>query len=367
MTMVYAADHALGRLVERHFPDRPSGYFDTASIGLVPASVAREAAEALTAQRLGIVGSGAWRERVAMARQEIAADFGVHPEDLDVMASTAEALTALALACELEGDGEVLVLSDEYPTVIDAWTQNPRVGGHVVAVAPPADEDRTGALLAAVGPRTRVISVSHVHYGTGTRVDLAALGAAARQVGALLVVDGAQGAVLCPFDPDDADFYIATGYKWQLAGFGGAVVLSTPRGRGALRRSAVTWNEVPPAARLTSGHLNLTSFYALGAAARVRREIGADVIRARVRVLVARLHTELTALGLPPAARQADSAGIISLPGIPDPDAAVRTLREAGFIVANRTGRLRVSPNFYSSDAEVDGLLRALKPYATRS
>jgi L-cysteine/cystine lyase len=88
----------------------------------------------------------------------------------------------------------------------------------VRVVAVPADED---ALLAAVGPRTRLIAVSHVLWTSGRRLDLARL---RRPDGPPLLADGAQSAGAIPPDLDGADFYTISAQKW----------LCGPEGTGAL-------------------------------------------------------------------------------------------------------------------------------------
>lgn len=351
----------LDRLVREHFPDKPAGcYLDTASIGLVPTCVGPAVADCYHALALGTGGSARWRPVVENTLQILAGEFGVEETEIAFMASTGEAMNAIARAVDWHQGDEVLVLRDEFPTVVLPWLG---LGDaiHVVQIAPQPDDDRLGALVAAIRDRTRVVAVSHVNPFTGTAVDLAALGEACAKVGALLVCDGAQAAGSIPVDLHAVDFYIATAYKWLLAGFGCAVVVAKRDTLGRLHPTLLGHGNPPPSPQLTYGHLNLAGVYALGAAATLRRTFGLEEIHDRVAYLTRRLHNEVSDLGFHPAANLTRLGGIVSLGGLSDPSGAVGRLGSSGISVAERRGYLRISPHFYTSDLEVDEFLQDLK------
>jgi len=93
------------------------------------------------------------------------------------------------------------------------------------------------AVLAAVGPRTRLIAVTQMSNVLGTRVDVAAICAGARARGVPVLVDGSQGAVHRPVDVAamGCDFYAITGHK-----------LYGPTGSGALYARAERLAEMRP-------------------------------------------------------------------------------------------------------------------------
>src|SRR5207245_7934652 len=80
-----------------------------------------------------------------------------------------------------------------------------------------------GAIAEQVDDATAVVSVSHVQYATGHRLDLAALAALAHGHGALLAVDVAQSAGVVPIDvaASGVDVLAGHGGKW-LCGETGA-------------------------------------------------------------------------------------------------------------------------------------------------
>lgn len=356
---------ALAELIAEHFPAKPAGYLDTASIGLVPAAVGTAVTDAYEALGMGTRGGARWRPVVQQAHELYAAEFGVTRDEVAFMASTGEAMNAIAHAVHWAQDDEVLVLDDEFPTVVLPWTGLDDFGVRVVRVDPLPGDDRLGALLAGIGPRTRVVAVSHVSSFTGTRVDLAALGAACAEAGALLVCDGAQAAGCIAVDLDAVDFYIATGYKWLLGGFGVAVLVAKQAALERLHPRLLGHGNDPPSPRLTYGHLNIPGVFALHAAAKVRQAIGVDRIHQRVAELAALVHAGVTDLGFTVAGRAGSTAAIVSLADVPSPEAAAQLLAEAGVAAAVRGGYLRISPHVYSSESDITLLLDALAEYSS--
>ncbi len=346
--------------MREHFPDKPSGaYLDTASIGLVPREVASAVAGCYEALGGGTRNSARWQPVVARARHALASEFGVAEREISFMASTGEAMNAVARAIRWRPGDEILALSGEFPTVTLPWLKL-GAGVRLVEVDPLPGDDRLGALLAAMGAHTRVVVVSHISSFTGTLVDLDALGRACELAGATLVADGAQAAGAIPLALDHVDFYIATGYKWLLSGFGTAVVIGKQASMLQLQPTLLGHgNQTPPPA-LAYGHLNLAGVYALDAAATLRQSVGLEAIHARIAKLAQRVYNETAALGFSPVAAPERSGGIVSLQGIREARDVVAQLAAAGVFVAERDGYLRISPNFYTSDSEIDRLLATL-------
>jgi selenocysteine lyase/cysteine desulfurase len=353
---------SLATAVDRHFPGRPAdvAYFDTAAIGFVPDAARQAAAECYDALGRGTRGAPFWRPRVELAHQRLAQEFGVQEDETAFMASTSEAMIGVARLVDWRPGDEVLVLQDDFPATVRPWLDldHPDV---TVTQAEPADgDDRLTPLLAAIGPRTRVVSVTHVNSSTGTRIDLDALGRACRAAGALLVVDGAQAGGCIPPQLDYVDFYVCTGYKWMLAGFGIAAVIGRRAALESLRPTLLNDGAAPATPHLTYGHANLPAICAFEAALAVRHEIGTDLIQHRVAELVTRIHGECSTRGLSPAAQPERAGALVCLERTVDADAAASKLADQGVYVAVRDGRLRIAPYFYTTDADVDALLRAL-------
>jgi cysteine desulfurase/selenocysteine lyase len=94
------------------------------------------------------------------------------------------------------------------------------------------------AVLDAIGPRTRLVAVTHMSNVLGTVVDVAAIVKGAHDRGVPVLIDGSQSAVHMPLSLDalGADFYAITGHK--LYGPSGSGAIHIRKERMARRMSA---------------------------------------------------------------------------------------------------------------------------------
>lgn len=350
-------------LVAKHFPGRPgAAYFDTASIGLVPKEVSSAVADCYRALGAGTRGMATVRTAVDRTRALLAAEFGCADADISFMSSTGEVVNSVARAIEWHDGDEVVVLDGEFPTTRLPWTAIP--GVRPIRASPVNGVDRLAGLLNAIGPRTRLVAVSHVCSFTGVRVDLDVLGEACAAVDALLLCDGAQAAGVLPVAAGAVDFYVASGYKWMLAGFGTAFLISKPEARQTLRPTLLGHGNEPPSTALNYGTTNLPGICALGAAAAVRDHIGRHTIMERTRSVARRVYEGVAALGLSPVADPTRHGAIVSLGGLSSAVLLADRLASVDVFVAERGGYLRVSPHFYTLDEEVSTLLEALARFS---
>ncbi|MEM7239306.1 MAG: cysteine desulfurase, partial [Pseudomonadota bacterium] len=93
------------------------------------------------------------------------------------------------------------------------------------------------AVIDAIGPKTKMIAVTHMSNVLGTVVDVQSICLAARERGVVTVVDGSQSTVHMPVNVTDigCDFYAMTGHK-----------LYGPSGSGALYARAERMAEMQP-------------------------------------------------------------------------------------------------------------------------
>ena len=90
----------------------------------------------------------------------------------------------------------LVVTHEQFPANVHAWRRLATARGvEMRVVEPPAAVEGRGRgwnarVLEAIDRQTAIVAIGHVHWTDGTRFDLEAIGAAARQVGAALVVDG---------------------------------------------------------------------------------------------------------------------------------------------------------------------------------
>ncbi len=173
---------------------RQQVYFDVAARGLVPDPV-REAVEAhlhLRQTRGGdkdTLRAGVERARAGFARLVNAA-----PDEVALTKNVSEGLNLFAASLPWEpGDNVVVCPALEHPNNIYLW-YNLRARRGIEVRAVPAREGHLpiAAMAAAMDDRTRVVTLPSVSFAPGFVSDVAAVAGAAREAGALTLVDAAQ-------------------------------------------------------------------------------------------------------------------------------------------------------------------------------
>ena len=154
----------------------------------------------------------------AALRGEAAALLGGRAEDISLSPSTSTGLVAVAQGFPWRPGDEVLAPLGEFPSNAWPWLalkargvtfrevplwEGHRAGAEAWSSLPPtAEADPEARLIAALGPRTRILAVSWVRFQDGLKLDLQRLGKACRERGVHLVVDGIQAAGTVPVDLD---------------------------------------------------------------------------------------------------------------------------------------------------------------------
>jgi selenocysteine lyase/cysteine desulfurase len=329
-------------------------YLDTAAAGLTwaghGAAVARFYDEV---KNRGIDARPEWLAVTQRVRAQLAALWGVTAADITFVSNTTEALNLAAASLSLPAGSRVLMAADEFPSVRQAWALAERLGVQVVPVPVPDERERQAALLAALDDSTAVLAVSQTHWSTGTTLDLAALGAACRQHGALLVVDGIQALGAVPVALQGVDVFASSFFKWMLSGFGIGVLVTSAAGRARMQPAYRGYANDGGPNPLQYAHVNMPALYGLDATLDLFDRIGWAAIHARVAALGATLEAALLRHGLDPITPRGPQAGI-RVVRVPDADAACARLAAQGISVSARGQGVRISPHFYNTESDVE-------------
>ena len=191
------------------------------------------------------------------------------------------------------GDEIVLSIMEHHANIVPWHFLRERQG----VVLKWVDVDANGDLdpqvvLDAIGPRTRLVVVTHMSNVLGTKVDVAAICAGARARGVPVLVDGSQAAVHMPVDVQDigCDFYAITGHKLYGPSGSGAIYIRSERmaemrpfmgGGDMIRevtRDTVTWNDPPM--KFEAGTPGIVAQIGLGVALDYMTGLGMDAIAA---------------------------------------------------------------------------------------
>jgi cysteine desulfurase/selenocysteine lyase len=193
------------------------------------------------------------------------------------------------------GDEIVLSVLEHHANIVPWHFLRERQGVVLKWVEPDPDGSLPPEkVLAAVGPKTRLIAVTHMSNVTGTVVDVAAIAAG---TAVPVLVDGSQGAVHMPVDLQalGVDFYCITGHKLYGPSGSGAIWIKAERqaemrpfmGGGDMIRT-VTRDSVDyadPPLRFEAGTPGIVNQIGLGAALEYMMDLGMENIAAHEKML----------------------------------------------------------------------------------
>ena len=315
--------------------------------------------------------------------------IGADADEVAVTHHTSEGISQVALGLAWETGDRIVTTAAEYPANLYPWMSVAERFGAELVVVPEETDDRGAArvrheaiLEACDHPRTKLLAVSHVQWGSGQRMDAAALGAFCRERGILFSLDAIQSMGVAEVDVRamGVDFLQAGAHKWMLGALGAGVLYVRRELQDRLTPTAVGWhNFVNPmqwedvdftlqttARRFEPGSPPLVSCAATRAGLELLDGVGIGRVAARVVTLCDRLADALPAAGYEVVTPRGDgdlTAGAVCfVPKDGDARAVFETLGKAHATeLAYRCGRVRFSPHFYNTEQQVDRLIERLR------
>src|ERR1700732_2188506 len=207
------------------YPIEDATYLNFAAHAAIP-RVALDAVQASVAakRRPHIVDDQSFFSVARSLRQTLATLIGASQDDIALTSGAGAGLAMIAYALKWSAGDEVIIASGEFPAHYATWKPMEAREGIKVRITDPEERQfiQSGDLIAAMTPRTRVISVSHVRFDDGSILDASSLAAACKKNGTLLVLDVSQSFGAIPMDVRSlgADFIVCAGYKYLLRPWG---------------------------------------------------------------------------------------------------------------------------------------------------
>ena len=331
--------------------------------------------------------------RYEQARDTVAKFINANVREEVIWTSgTTEAINLVAngLGQLLNAGDEVLVTEMEHHANLVTWQQACKHAGATLKVVPinARGELDEAAFAALLSTNTRLVAMPHVSNALGTVNPIKALTAKAKAVGALVLIDGAQGIAHGDVDVQDigCDFYAFSGHK-----------VFAPTGVGALwgRASVLadwpvwlvggemiqdvtyqdaTWGALPN--RLEAGTPNIAGVLGLAAALNWFNTLDKAAVQQHEKALLASAHEQAEAFdGLRIIGNATNKIGVLSfmLDGAHPADVgfildrqgiAIRTGDNCAQPLMKKLGipgTARASFSIYNTLDEVDALFAALR------
>jgi len=313
-----------------------------------------------------------------IVRKKLSEIFGGTVDDYALVTSTGVGIGIVASGYQWQKGDNVVLPMDEHWNNTFPWLALRERGVDVRLVPVGADQRVDPYKIAAVVDKnTRILSTAAVRFNTGFRADLGLLSEIAHDKGALFMVDGIQGAGVFPMNvnEDGIDILACAGFKWLLGmpGTGFLYVNKTARekigavlpGMFAAENNSRELHYLPDARRYETGTIAYSLFHAWTAGLEILQEVGIPNIHTRVLGLtdriIAGMHSKNIKIVTPVDKVNERSAILSFTVGSENANHdCYKKLGENNIQVAPRDGRIRVSPNFFNTEEEIDRFLDLL-------
>jgi selenocysteine lyase/cysteine desulfurase len=315
-------------------------------------------------------------------RASIGQLIGARAEEIALTTGASTGMASAAYGLTWKPGDEVLTAQGEFPLQYTTWRPMEKRDGITLKIAAASERFISADdLIAALSPRTRLVSVSMVRFDDGSMIDAARLAAACHAQGTLLLLDASQCCGATPMDVTKlgADFIVCAGYKWLLSPYGTGFFWAKSEHIANMRPGPFYWTAaeganhfgsmVMPNPKMAEGarrwdSAETASYFNLSAMAvsvemvlRMKPEIVEAHNRGLMELMFERLPKDRCVPASPlDAARRGPYACFAAR--TPEKTAALyEKLRANNVFVSLREGNLRVSPHLFNTERDIDKLI----------
>ena len=233
-------------ILARQVNGRPLVYLDSAASAQKPRAVIQAMTHAMEYSYANVhrglhTLANETTDAYEAARNKVAAFINAAPTEIVFTKGGTEAvnLVAAGIGARLQAGDEIVISEMEHHANIVPWHFLRERLGVVLKWVPVTDDGRLDleAFQTLLGPKTKMVALSHMSNVLGTINDAKSLTRMAHEAGALVLFDGCQAIVHQTVDVKniDTDFYIFSGHK-----------LYGPTGIGILYGKAEELAKLPP-------------------------------------------------------------------------------------------------------------------------
>jgi cysteine desulfurase / selenocysteine lyase len=318
-------------------------------------------------------------------RASIAQLIGARAEEIALTTGASTGMASVAYGLSWKPGDEVITAQGEFPLQYTTWRPMEKREGITLKIVAPSDRFISADdLIAALSPKTRLVSVSMVRFDDGSMIEAARLAAACHAQGTLLLLDASQCCGATPMNVTElgADFIVCAGYKWLLSPYGTGFFWARSGNIANMRPGPFYWTAAEGASHFasmvmpnpkmaagarrwdsaeTASYFNLSAMVvSLELVLRIKPETVAAHNRGLMELMFERLPKDrcVPASPLDPArrgpyacfaARTAEKTAVL-----------YEKLRANNVFVSLREGNLRISPHLFNTERDIDKLIEVV-------
>ncbi len=320
-------------------------------------------------------------------RASIARLIGGKADEIALTSGASAGAAAVAYGLTWKPGDEIITAKGEFPLQYTVWKPMEEREGLKLKIVSPRDRFLTADdLIAAMTPKTRLVSVSLVRFDDGSLLDAPRLAAACHAQEALLLLDVSQCCGALPMDATQlgADFLVSAGYKWLLGPFGTGFFWAKSSHIGIMRPGPFYWMAVagsdnfaslsfddpkpaPSAKRWdapeSASYFNF-NLVAMDVSIDFVVRMGPELVAAHNRRLIEFMYERLPKDRCVPASpldpAQRGPYGCFAARSREKTAELYQLLRKENVVVSLREGNIRVSPHLYNTERDIDRLISVI-------
>ena len=317
-------------------------------------------------------------------RASLASAAGCDQEELAINRNSTEGLNSIIFGLNLSAGDEVVLSKYDYPNMKNAWLQRAKRDGIIlkwVDLPVPCEDSELiiQRYTSAFTNKTKVVHLTRIINWSGQIIPVQEIGAVAQTRGIEVIVDGAHSFGLLPDRLSDmnCDYWATSLHKWLCAPFGSGMMY-IKKDKIASVWALLSADE-PDGANIRKfeslGTRSFASEMAIGTALDFHEWIGTDRKRQRLHLLKSywmnqvkdisgvRLYTSL----LP---EWSVAIGVFGIEGMSSTQIVEQLFKQyqihAVGISFEQIDGVRITPNVYTNESDLDRLVVAIKEIAKR-
>jgi cysteine desulfurase / selenocysteine lyase len=311
--------------------------------------------------------------------------IGGKPEEYALTTGASTGMAAVAYGLTWQPGDEIITAKGEFPLQYTTWKPMEVREGLKLKIVAPRDRFLTADdVIAALTPKTRLVSISHVRFDNSAMLDAARLAGACHAQGALLLLDVSQSCGAVPMNVTDlgADFLVSAGYKWLLGPFGTGFFWANSKHianvrpgpfywmatGGADNFTALSFDDPKPGQNAKRWDAAETANYFNHAAVEASLEFvlraGPETVAAHNHKLIDFMYERLPKdRCVPTSPLEHGQRGPYGCFAARRPETTAELydrLRKENVITSLREGNIRVSPHLYNTERDIDRLISVI-------